>query len=217
VLSALLLLATATACPDAAVAEYELDYERAIAAYEACAKDTLAPRDKAPLFLRVGFLQLELGNESAARLVFRAALGYDPTIAPVDEVSPKSRAVFEDVRAELVSDPPVDEPAPEAAPAPAPETAASPPETAATAPGVGPWIAMGGGALALVVATGVYAAYYAGAGPPGPGESHEAFLARQADFEASRGTYEALYWSALGLSVAGAAAIGGGAWWAFSE
>jgi hypothetical protein len=204
---ALLLVTAAAPCPDAAVAEYELDYERAITAYEACAKTVEAPKEKAPLFVRIGVLQLEVGNESAARLVFRAALGYDPDVKPRDDVSPKSRAFFDEVHDELSTPaeptlPPADPPKGDPAP------------TASATPPLGPWLTMAGGGLALVTSGALYGVYYAGARPPGPEETQREYLDR---YNAGAELREVAYWSSLVLATVGVGLVGTGAWWAITE
>jgi hypothetical protein len=152
-----------------------LEYERALAAFDALARDPKlndADDDSARVLLWVGATRALLGDELAARLAFEGALRRDRDATFEMRVSSKVVALLEDVRQhlpappppppppELPRDAPVVEPArdpPRVEPKEAPLAKLEPEERTVEpveAQGVSPWVtgAVVTGALAVIAA-----------------------------------------------------------------
>lgn len=119
----------------------DLDYEGALAAFDALLAEPRQDDERAVLLLYSGAARVLLGDETGARLAFEAALRADPGAEPGFRTSPKVLALFHDVKEAFAA----------AAPASASPGAAGGPPASTTSrqepgPGVVPGIVPGGSA-----------------------------------------------------------------------
>jgi hypothetical protein len=154
---------------DAGLKAFEqLDYERAVALLNQAFGEAEETDEKLIVLRTLAFAHVALNQEEQARAEFRLALHLDPTMMLDATISPRTRLVFEEARAEMAIDEP--RPSPSASPPPvtAPPAPALPPAARVDSPRPSPrplyrrgWIwGTAAGATAVIV-IGVIAGIFA--------------------------------------------------------
>ena len=148
---------------DAGLKAFEaLDYERAVALLNQAFSESLGREEKLSVLRTLAFAHVALNQEDQARAEFRLLLHIDPAATLDETISPRTRLVFEEARAELPA--PAPSPSP---PPPEPTPSPSPQAVAVTRPAPPPlyrrrWIwGTAAGATAAVVIIGVIAGVFA--------------------------------------------------------
>lgn len=143
----------------AAVARFRaLEYEAALAEFEAIAAEPRPEDERAQAMLWVGAARALLGDDGAARLAFESALLLDPDVTLDFKTSPKVVQLFDEVREKHPppAPPPPEPPVEEEPPAPAPP----PPTTPAPSSSINGFWLLAAGAGVLGVAAGVTAGVF---------------------------------------------------------
>jgi tetratricopeptide (TPR) repeat protein len=146
-----------------------LDYERAVAFLQQAFSESLDVEEKRTVLRTLAFAHVALNDDDQARAEFRLLLRIDPQVTLDETISPRTRLVFEEARAEVghalaLLPRPSPEPvvAPALPPSPEPRALIEPPRPSPRPLYRRGWIwGTAAGATAAVILIGVLAGVYA--------------------------------------------------------
>lgn len=139
----------------------DLNLDRARIFLNRAAKaEDLSAADRARAYLYLGLLEFDLGRRKAAEAAWLRAFQWDPRIQAPKGISPKTRAAFEMARTRApppkIAPPPPPEPprvsTPPPEPPPAVQVTPPPPVIETNEDGVSPWLWVGVGTGAAIIA-----------------------------------------------------------------